>query len=122
MKRTVRLACLLVCMLPHVLSKECYFCEVTASARCPSTKMTCSEEEDCFVGEGAALGVSVIQNKGCTRSLNCGKEQPIPHMGVTYSLVTNCCKGNLCNAAKRTAVPLLFLHLALASLLLLGFL
>ncbi|XP_062994193.1 sperm acrosome membrane-associated protein 4 [Elgaria multicarinata webbii] len=117
------LVCLLVCYVPpSVFSKECYFCEITASARCPSTQMSCAEDEDCFVGEGAAFGVSMIQNKGCTRSINCGKEQPIPHMGVTYSLVTNCCKGNLCNAAQPPVLTSLFLRFAFASMLLLGLL
>ncbi|XP_028559052.2 sperm acrosome membrane-associated protein 4 [Podarcis muralis] len=113
---------LLVCVLPSIFSKECYFCDITASAKCPATKMSCAEDEDCFVGQGAALGVSMIQNKGCTRSINCGKEQPVAHMGVTYSLVTNCCQGNLCNAAQFLKAPPLFLQLALPTILVLGLL
>ncbi|XP_061446176.1 sperm acrosome membrane-associated protein 4-like [Rhineura floridana] len=116
------LVCLLVCMWPSAFSKECFFCEITASTKCPGTKMSCAEDEDCFVGQGAALGVSLIQNKGCTRSINCGKEQPVAHMGVTYSLVTNCCHGNLCNVAPSLKVPSLFLQLALPSILMLGLL
>ncbi|XP_042331717.1 sperm acrosome membrane-associated protein 4-like [Sceloporus undulatus] len=115
------LVCLLVCVLPPVFAKDCYFCEITNSLKCPSTKMSCVEDEDCFVGEGVALGVSKIQNKGCTRAINCGKEQPVTHMGVTYSLVTECCNGELCNASQLLTEPSLFLQLALVSILLLGF-
>lgn len=89
--------------VPGASLKDCYFCEVTSSQKCPSTLMSCDNDEDCFVGRGVALGVSVVQNKGCTRAINCGKEHPITHMGVTYSLVTQCCKGALCNAG--TALP-----------------
>lgn len=118
-----RLLCLLACILPPTFSKDCYFCEITASTKCPSTKMSCGEDEDCFVGKGAALGVSLIQNKGCIRSINCGKEQPVAHMGVTYSLVTNCCTGNLCNAAQNLMIPSLFLQIVfLICILLLGIL
>lgn len=117
------LVCLLVCRLHPVFSKQCFFCEITSSINCPSTMMSCGEDEDCFVGQGAALGVSNIKNKGCTRAINCGKEQPVSHMGITYSLVTNCCQGTLCNAAQTgPTAPSLFLQLALISLLLLGFL
>ncbi|XP_053122426.1 sperm acrosome membrane-associated protein 4-like [Hemicordylus capensis] len=116
--------CLLVFMLPPAFSKQCYFCEITDSTICPSTKMSCGEDEDCFVGQGAALGVSMIKNKGCTRAINCGREQPVSHMGVTYSLVTNCCKGSLCNAAQPQTLiaPSLSLQLSLISILLLGLL
>ncbi|KAH0626466.1 hypothetical protein JD844_001457 [Phrynosoma platyrhinos] len=102
-------------------TEDCYFCEITSSIKCPSTKMNCVEDEDCFVGEGVALGVSKIKNKGCTRAINCGKEQPVTYMGVTYSLVTECCKGDLCNASHLLTEPSLFLQLALLSILLLGF-
>ncbi|ETE70655.1 Protein FAM83E, partial [Ophiophagus hannah] len=84
------LVCILVCLLPSTVSKDCIFCEITSSTICPGLRMSCAEDEDCFVGEGVALGVSDVLNKGCTRSINCGKEQPVAYMGVTYSLVTNC--------------------------------
>ncbi|XP_066483478.1 sperm acrosome membrane-associated protein 4 [Tiliqua scincoides] len=117
------LICLLACRTHLAFSKKCFFCEITSSVKCPSTMMSCGEDEDCFVGEGAALGVSMIKNKGCTRAINCGKEQPVSHMGVTYSLVTNCCKGTLCNAAQTgPTTPSLVLQLVLTSLLLLGLL
>ncbi|XP_058039626.1 sperm acrosome membrane-associated protein 4-like [Ahaetulla prasina] len=111
------LVCVLVCLLPSTVSKDCIFCEITSSTICPGLRMSCAEDEDCFVGEGVALGVSDILNKGCTRSINCGKEQPVAYMGVTYSLVTNCCKGNLCNEAQSLRGPSLFLQFALISLL-----
>ncbi|KAM9633577.1 sperm acrosome membrane-associated protein 4 [Trichechus inunguis] len=83
--------------------KDCFFCEPTDSLHCPSTYMSCSEEEDCFTGYGVAPGLGPITNKGCLRSTSCGHEQPVSYMGVTYSLVTTCCYGNLCNAAPRPA-------------------
>ncbi|XP_038608914.1 sperm acrosome membrane-associated protein 4 [Tachyglossus aculeatus] len=79
--------------------KGCLFCELTDAQQCPGTLMQCAEDEDCFTGHGVALGVSLISNKGCVRATNCGKEQPVIYMGVTYSLVTACCQGELCNAA-----------------------
>ncbi|XP_032090649.1 sperm acrosome membrane-associated protein 4 [Thamnophis elegans] len=111
------LVCVLVCLLPSTVSKDCIFCEITASTTCPGLRMSCAEDEDCFVGEGVALGVSDVQNKGCTRSINCGKEQPVAYMGVTYSLVTNCCKGTMCNGAQPLRGPSLFLQFALIGLL-----
>ncbi|XP_048373504.1 sperm acrosome membrane-associated protein 4 [Sphaerodactylus townsendi] len=122
MKRPVFISifCLLTGTLPPVLAKECYFCEITSSTRCPSTKMVCGDDEDCFVGQGAATGVSLIKNKGCIRDINCGKEQPVSYMGVTYSLVTNCCKGDMCNAALALTAPALFFQLLFTSVLLLG--
>lgn len=116
--------CLLACRLLHlVFSKECFFCDFTDAVVCPGNLMNCEEDEDCFVGEGAALGVSMIKNKGCTRAINCGKEQPISYMGVTYSLVTNCCQGPLCNAAQSgPTAPSLFLQLILIAVLLLSLL
>nr|XP_056719536.1 sperm acrosome membrane-associated protein 4 [Euleptes europaea] len=112
--------CLLTGLLPPVLSKECYFCEITSSKKCPSTKMVCGDDEDCFDGQGAATGVSLIRNKGCTRSINCGKEQPVSYMGVTYSLVTNCCQGDMCNTGQALTAPSLFFQLLSAGVLLLG--
>ncbi|XP_054848667.1 sperm acrosome membrane-associated protein 4 [Eublepharis macularius] len=114
--------CLLTGMLPPIFSKECYFCEITASARCPSTKMVCGDDEDCFEGQGAAMGVSLIKNKGCTRAINCGKEQPVSYMGVTYSLVTNCCQGDMCNTAQAITAPSLFLQLLFTGMILLSLL
>ncbi|XP_067388842.1 sperm acrosome membrane-associated protein 4 [Emydura macquarii macquarii] len=115
------LALALLLALPGASPKECFFCEVTSSRHCPSTRMSCAADEDCFVGRGAALGVSLIQTKGCTRAIRCGKEHPVTHMGVTYSLVTQCCKGNLCNrASSRPRGPGLGLQLALGAAVLLG--
>ncbi|XP_070584026.1 sperm acrosome membrane-associated protein 4 [Erythrolamprus reginae] len=113
------LVCTLVCLLPSAVSKDCVFCEITSSTVCPGLRMSCGEDEDCFVGEGVALGVSDILNKGCTPSIDCGKEQPVAHMGVTYSLVTNCCKGDLCNGAHSLRSPPLLLLFALIGLLVL---
>ncbi|XP_050783546.1 sperm acrosome membrane-associated protein 4-like [Gopherus flavomarginatus] len=114
------LALSLLLALPGASPKECFFCEVTSSRHCPSTRMSCAQDEDCFVGHGAALGVSLIQTKGCTRAIRCGKEHPVTHMGVTYSLVTVCCKGSLCNGAgARLRGPSLGLQLALGMAVLL---
>ncbi|XP_075393676.1 sperm acrosome membrane-associated protein 4 [Tenrec ecaudatus] len=82
--------------------KDCFFCELTDSKQCPSTHMSCAEEEDCFTGYGLAPGLGPITNKGCLRSTNCGQEQPVNYKGVTYSLVTSCCQGDLCNLAPPT--------------------
>ncbi|CAM5123320.1 unnamed protein product [Natator depressus] len=115
------LALSLLVALPGASPKECFFCEVTSSRYCPSTRMSCAPDEDCFVGHGAALGVSLIQTKGCTRAIRCGKEHPITHMGVTYSLVTQCCKGSLCNGAGAPPRgPGLGLQLVLGMAVLLG--
>ncbi|XP_006897368.1 PREDICTED: sperm acrosome membrane-associated protein 4 [Elephantulus edwardii] len=99
------LGCLLLLVLPMGTwgVKTCFFCELTDTSNCPKTRMTCGDEEDCFSGHGVAPGVSPVTNKGCMSSPNCGHEQPVTYMGVTYSLVTNCCSGDLCNAAPRMA-------------------
>ncbi|XP_037676406.1 sperm acrosome membrane-associated protein 4 [Choloepus didactylus] len=97
-----RLLLLLMALSPGTAgTKDCYFCEVTDSRYCPGTHMTCGEEEDCFTGFGVAPGVGAITNKGCVRVTSCGHEQPVSYMGVTYTLVTTCCVGNLCNTASR---------------------
>ncbi|XP_012377878.1 sperm acrosome membrane-associated protein 4 [Dasypus novemcinctus] len=97
-----RLLPLLVALsLGSTAAKDCFFCEVTEARECPATYMTCGDEEDCFTGNGMASGVGVIVNKGCVPVTLCGREQPITHMGVTYTLVTTCCAGNLCNGASR---------------------
>ncbi|KAM6222453.1 sperm acrosome membrane-associated protein 4 [Rhynchocyon petersi] len=83
--------------------KDCMYCDLTSSENCPGTYVTCGEDEDCFSGHGVAPGVSPIINKGCVQATNCGREQPVAYMGVTYSLITSCCSGNLCNSAPRTA-------------------
>nr|XP_008504756.1 PREDICTED: sperm acrosome membrane-associated protein 4 [Equus przewalskii] len=80
-------------------AKDCVFCEISDSSSCPGTHMRCGDDEDCFTGHGVAPGVSPIINKGCVQATSCGQEQPIGYMGVTYSLVTNCCYGQLCNGA-----------------------
>ncbi|XP_076987377.1 sperm acrosome membrane-associated protein 4 [Tamandua tetradactyla] len=97
-----RLLLLLMALSPGTMAiKDCYFCEVTDSHTCPSIHMTCGEEEDCFTGYGMAPGVGTITNKGCVQATSCGHEQPVSYMGVTYTLVTTCCVGNMCNAAPR---------------------
>ncbi|XP_014650798.1 PREDICTED: sperm acrosome membrane-associated protein 4 [Ceratotherium simum simum] len=92
---------LLVMALPPGTTgaKDCVFCEITDSSSCPGTHMHCGDDEDCYTGHGVAPGVGPIINKGCVQTTSCGKEQPVSYMGVTYSLVTNCCYGQLCNEA-----------------------
>ncbi|XP_036983878.2 sperm acrosome membrane-associated protein 4-like [Artibeus jamaicensis] len=79
--------------------KTCMFCELTDSQKCPGMLMTCGDDEDCFTGKGTAPGVGSITNKGCTRSSSCGREEPVTYQGVTYSLISTCCYGHLCNRA-----------------------
>uniref|UniRef100_A0A8C3WTK3 Sperm acrosome associated 4 n=1 Tax=Catagonus wagneri TaxID=51154 RepID=A0A8C3WTK3_9CETA len=79
--------------------KDCAFCELTDSATCPSIRMRCGDDEDCFTGHGVAPGVGPIINKGCVHSTSCGREEPVNYKGVTYSLITTCCMGHLCNGA-----------------------
>ncbi|XP_006208560.1 sperm acrosome membrane-associated protein 4 [Vicugna pacos] len=92
---------LLVTALPPGTTgaKDCVFCELTDSLSCPGTHMRCDDDEDCFTGRGVAQGAGPIINKGCTRATLCGREEPVSYMGITYSLVTNCCTGHLCNGA-----------------------
>lgn len=77
--------------------KECVFCELTDSAQCPGVLMRCGDDEDCFTGHGVAQGVGPIVNKGCVHSTSCGHEEPVSYMGLTYTLTTTCCSGQLCN-------------------------
>lgn len=84
-------------------AKDCIFCELTDSTRCPGTHMRCGDDEDCFTGHGVAQGVGPITNKGCVRTTSCGREEPVSYMGLTYSLTTTCCTGHLCNAGPRPA-------------------
>ncbi|XP_008046840.1 sperm acrosome membrane-associated protein 4 [Carlito syrichta] len=80
-------------------AKDCIFCELTDSTHCPGTNMRCGDNEDCFTGHGVAPGTGPIINKGCVVATSCGREEPISYKGVTYSLVTTCCNGPLCNHA-----------------------
>ncbi|KAM6153237.1 sperm acrosome membrane-associated protein 4 [Erethizon dorsatum] len=81
--------------------KDCFFCELTDSTRCPGTRMHCGDEEDCFTGRGVAPGVGPVINKGCVRATSCGREEPVSYMGLTYTLTTSCCSGHLCNRGPR---------------------
>ncbi|XP_020013653.1 sperm acrosome membrane-associated protein 4 [Castor canadensis] len=98
-------------------TKECIFCELTDSTKCPGTHMRCGDDEDCFTGHGVAQGVGPVINKGCVHSTSCGREEPVQYMGLTYSLTTTCCYGFLCNggsspseAATSLALSFLLLH------------
>lgn len=93
--------------------KDCVFCELTDSARCPGTQMRCGDDEDCFIGHGVAQGVGPIINKGCVQSTSCGREEPISYMGLTYSLTTTCCSGHLCNRGAGLATGATILSLGL---------
>lgn len=79
--------------------KDCVFCELTDSATCPGIPMRCGDDEDCFTGHGVAPDIGPIINKGCVQSTLCGREEPVSYKGVTYSLITTCCMGHLCNGA-----------------------
>ncbi|KAM5237473.1 sperm acrosome membrane-associated protein 4 [Ctenodactylus gundi] len=91
---------LLVTTLPLRVTaiKDCYFCETTDSTQCPSTRMHCADDEDCFTGHGVSHSTGPIINKGCVRATSCGREEPVRYMGRTYSLTTSCCSGHLCNS------------------------
>lgn len=97
--------------------KDCVFCELTDSARCPGTHMRCGDDEDCFIGHGVAQGVGPIINKGCVHATSCGREEPISYMGLTYSLTTTCCSGHLCNRGAGPATGATSLCLGLQLLL-----
>ncbi|XP_036595801.1 sperm acrosome membrane-associated protein 4-like [Trichosurus vulpecula] len=90
---TVALACVTM-----VATKHCYYCDLTNMGNCVGTPMYCGEEEDCYYGRGTATGLTHIVNRGCVEATHCNREWPISYMGATYSFVTYCCHGNLCNA------------------------
>lgn len=77
--------------------KECIFCELTDSSNCPGSHMHCGDDEDCFRGQGTSPGLGPVINKGCMKSTLCGREEPVTYQGVTYSLISTCCYGHLCN-------------------------
>uniref|UniRef100_G3WC46 Sperm acrosome associated 4 n=1 Tax=Sarcophilus harrisii TaxID=9305 RepID=G3WC46_SARHA len=86
----------LPCMAMAV-SKYCYFCDISNLGSCVSTTILCGEEEDCYFGQGSASGLGHVTNRGCVEGLYCGREQSITYMEITYSFITHCCEGNLCN-------------------------
>uniref|UniRef100_A0A4X2LKJ9 Sperm acrosome associated 4 n=1 Tax=Vombatus ursinus TaxID=29139 RepID=A0A4X2LKJ9_VOMUR len=94
--------CLIVVLacITMAVSKYCFYCDFT-NAHCVGTPMYCGEEEDCYFGHGTAAGLTYITNKGCVAVTRCGKDEPVTYMGVTYSFITYCCQGNLCNAGPR---------------------
>ncbi|XP_012498437.1 PREDICTED: sperm acrosome membrane-associated protein 4 [Propithecus coquereli] len=115
---------LLVLTLPPGTTgvKQCFFCEPTDSSSCPTTLMHCGDDEDCYTGHGVAPSTGPIVNKGCVHSTSCGREEPVSYQGVTYSLISVCCNGNLCNdapgpAGSRTAGTATSLVLGLGLLL-----
>lgn len=95
----------LVMALPcsTIVTKSCMFCELTDSQNCPGILMSCGDDEECFTGQGSAPGLGSITNKGCVRSSYCGREEPVTYQGVTYSLISTCCYGELCNRARDPA-------------------
>ncbi|XP_005871655.1 PREDICTED: sperm acrosome membrane-associated protein 4-like [Myotis brandtii] len=92
---------LLVVALPQLATgaKECVFCDLTDSSDCAGIPMTCGDDEECFIGEGTAPGLSNVINKGCMETTSCGNEEAVTYQGATYSLISTCCDGELCNRA-----------------------
>ncbi|XP_043829766.1 sperm acrosome membrane-associated protein 4-like [Dromiciops gliroides] len=90
---TMALACVTM-----VVTKHCYYCDLTNMGNCVGIPMHCGEEEDCYFGQGTATGLTHVINKGCVEATRCSREQRISYMGVTYNFLTYCCRGNLCNA------------------------
>lgn len=92
---------LLVTALPPgtTAAKDCLFCELTDSKHCPGSHMHCGDDENCFTGHGVSPGAGTVINKGCVHATSCGREEPVSYKGVTYSLITTCCFGHMCNDA-----------------------
>ncbi|XP_006776105.1 PREDICTED: sperm acrosome membrane-associated protein 4-like [Myotis davidii] len=90
---------LLVMALPPVMTgaKKCIFCDLTNSSDCTGIPMTCGDNEECFMGEGTTPSLSPVINKGCMETTSCGNEETVTYQGITYSLISTCCNGELCN-------------------------
>ncbi|KAK1329986.1 hypothetical protein QTO34_010170 [Cnephaeus nilssonii] len=95
---------LLVALPPGTAgAKDCMFCELTDSADCPGIPMACGDDEACFIGQGTAQDLGPVINKGCVGSEECGRQEPVTYQGVTYSLTSRCCDGDMCNGAPTPA-------------------
>lgn len=75
------------------------YCELTDAADCPGITMACGDNEECFVGQGIAQDLGPVTSKGCVDANNCGRQEPVTYQGVTYSLTSTCCDGDMCNGA-----------------------
>ncbi|XP_029977035.1 prostate stem cell antigen-like [Salarias fasciatus] len=82
---------------------RCYECKFGISRVCITTKTTCESGEQCFSGEGTAVGFVPITLKGCLKIEKCNKttEESIPAISnsTVYSMTKTCCDTDLCNAA-----------------------
>lgn len=83
-------------------AKDCMYCELTDSADCPGIPMACGDDEECFIGQGTAQDLGPVINKGCLDANDCGGQEPVTYQGVTYSLTSRCCDGDMCNGASST--------------------
>lgn len=83
-------------------AKDCMYCELTDAADCPGIPMACGDNEECFVGQGAAQDLGPVTSKGCVDANECGRQEPVTYQGVTYSLTSRCCDGDMCNGAPPT--------------------
>ncbi|KAM7045448.1 sperm acrosome membrane-associated protein 4-like [Molossus nigricans] len=77
--------------------KICIFCELTDSLNYPGFPITCGNDEEFFMGQGTVPGLGSVFNKACMQFTLCGSLEPVTYQGITYSLISTCCYGQLCN-------------------------
>ncbi|XP_051824405.1 sperm acrosome membrane-associated protein 4-like [Antechinus flavipes] len=88
-------------LAPVVEARRCYYCDIANVENCPGGQITCAEKDDCYTGRGAVLGLPMIITKGCVESSQCGLERQFTYLNTNYTLLTYCCRSELCNRVIR---------------------
>ncbi|KAF4081684.1 hypothetical protein AMELA_G00164100 [Ameiurus melas] len=97
---------------------QCYKCEIGVFGLCITSKITCDANQQCFSGQGKAVGFVDVSMKGCLDVGSCNQTSNVnfpTNTSTAYKMTKTCCNIDLCNAA----APLSHTHtltLAIASL------
>ncbi|XP_064407831.1 sperm acrosome membrane-associated protein 4-like [Latimeria chalumnae] len=86
---------------------ECYKCGLTGSitGSCKSSKVNCSENQDCATLTFDVAGLSITARKQCLDETQCNTKIKDTLFTMEYELTPKCCNTTLCNAGNKVILP-----------------